>query len=180
MTTWTSADLALLADRQSLVLAVADADHPGVEVGMVLVRGELYVRAHRGTASRWYRAARDHGHGRVRVGGATRHVRLDTSATEIAAAPTAAPATEIAAAFRDKYGEPAAALLTGPQARAATIPIEPAPRGRAAPAVAQGRGANRASACPAAGGTERVRARPAGRGPLVPPRPPTPAPQGGA
>ncbi|MFI8952404.1 DUF2255 family protein [Streptomyces sp. NPDC053750] len=32
----------------------------------------MYVRAYPGLRSRWYRAAREHGHGRIRVDGRTR------------------------------------------------------------------------------------------------------------
>lgn len=132
MTTWTPEELALLAGTESLVLTAGDDVRDGqvggedsqdgddrVEIGMVLVHGELYVRAHRGTSSRWYRAARKHGHGRIRVGDVTRDVLLETCDTGLAA--------EIDAAYRNKYGPMADTFVTGPAARAATVRITPAP-----------------------------------------------------
>ncbi|WP_018567201.1 DUF2255 family protein [Streptomyces sp. PsTaAH-124] len=118
MNTWTPEDLALLAAHDSLVLTAGDSHPDGVETGMVLVRGALYVRAFRGVGSRWFRAAREHGRGRIRVGPATREVLFVPGA--------AGPAAEIDAAYRDRYG-PAAALVHSPAARAATLRIDPAP-----------------------------------------------------
>ncbi|MEU3254326.1 DUF2255 family protein [Streptomyces sp. NPDC006997] len=119
MTPWTPDDLALLTGARTLLLTAGDDGHPGVEVGMVLLGGELYVRAHRGIRSRWYQAARDHGHGRVRVGAVTRDVLLTTG--------DGGPAHEIDAAYRSKYGRTADAFVTGPVARAATVRIRPVP-----------------------------------------------------
>ncbi len=118
MTAWNAEDRALLAGADALTLTAGSGPHPGVEIGMVLVDGELYVRAYRGARSRWYLAARDHGHGRVVVAGAARDVLLVTDA--------AMPHPAVDAAYRAKYG-PAAALVAGPQAHAATIRIDPAP-----------------------------------------------------
>ncbi|GGJ23054.1 DUF2255 family protein [Streptomyces brasiliensis] len=119
MTTWTSEDLALLAGAESLVMTAGDDGHPGVEIGMVLVGGELYVRAHRGVRSRWYQAAQKHGHGQIRVGAVTRDVLLETC--------DSGPAFEIDAAYRNKYGQAAGALAASSAAYAATIRIDPAP-----------------------------------------------------
>lgn len=134
MTTWTPEELALLAGTESLVLTAGDDGQDGrdgedggdgddrVEIGMVLVHGELYVRAHRGTPSRWYQAARKHGHGRIRVGDVTRDVLLETLETC-----DTGLAAEIDAAYRNKYGPMADTFVTSPAARAATIRIIPAP-----------------------------------------------------
>ncbi len=118
MTTWKPEDQNLLSEAYSLVLTVGDGSHPGVEIGMVVVDGELYVRAYRGVHSRWYRAAREHGNGRIQVAAVTRDVLLETHGLE--------PSAEIDAAFRDKYGRPADALMASTEARAATIRIAPA------------------------------------------------------
>ncbi|MGW5275012.1 DUF2255 family protein [Streptomyces sp. NPDC004044] len=118
MTTWAPEDLALLTGSESLVLAAGDDGHPGVEIGMVLVRGELYVRAFQGARSRWYQAAQKHGHGQIRVGALTRAVLLETRDTM--------PTAEIDAAYRNKYGRSAGALVASPTAYAATIRIDPA------------------------------------------------------
>ncbi|ROO87158.1 uncharacterized protein DUF2255 [Actinocorallia herbida] len=118
MTAWTPEDRALLTESTSLVLTAGDDGRPGVEVGMVLVRGDLYVRAFRGVRSRWYQAAREHGRGRIRVGTVTRDVLLETGG--------AAPSAELDAAYRSRYGQEAGALVASPAAHAATIRITPA------------------------------------------------------
>ncbi|MFE7404305.1 DUF2255 family protein [Streptomyces sp. NPDC057557] len=119
MTTWKPEDLTLLSETYSLVLTAGDDGHPGVEIGMVVVDGELYVRAYRRVRSRWYRAAREHGHGRIRVGAVTRDVLLETRDIELPAG--------LDAAFRDKYGPVSDALVASPEARAATIRVDQAP-----------------------------------------------------
>ncbi|MET7695925.1 DUF2255 family protein [Streptomyces sp. NPDC005483] len=119
MTAWTPEDQSLLSETYSLVLTAGASDHPGVEIGMVVVDGELYVRAYRGVRSRWYQAAREHGHGTIRLGAVLRDVALTTEGLE--------PPTALDAAFRTKYGPVADALVASPQARAATIRIDPAP-----------------------------------------------------
>ncbi|MFJ9153507.1 DUF2255 family protein [Streptomyces sp. NPDC102270] len=85
---------------------------------MVLVGGELYVRAYRGVRSSWYQAAHKHSHGQIRVGAVTRDVLLETRDTR--------PASEIDAAYRNKYGQAAGALAASRRAHAATIRIDPA------------------------------------------------------
>ncbi|KUM85032.1 hypothetical protein AQI94_29250 [Streptomyces pseudovenezuelae] len=116
--TWTPEDQTLFSETYSLVLTAGDTDHPGVEVGMVVVAGELYVRAYRGVGSRWYRAARKHGHGTIRVGTVRHDVLLTTDGLERRAG--------LDAAFRTKYGSVAEARVASPEARAATIRIDPA------------------------------------------------------
>ncbi|MGW1625985.1 DUF2255 family protein [Streptomyces sp. NPDC002172] len=117
MNTWTPEERTLLTDTYSLVLTAGDGEGPGVEIGMALVDGELYVRAYRGVGSRWYRAAREHGRGRIRLGSVTRDVRLTADGLR--------PPAGLDAAFRDKYGPVADALVAAPKARAATIRIDP-------------------------------------------------------
>ncbi|SEG92055.1 hypothetical protein SAMN05216223_12534 [Actinacidiphila yanglinensis] len=120
MSIWPPEDRSLLADTYALVLIVGEGDgSPGVEIGMVVVGGELYVRAYRGVRSRWYRAAQEDGRGTIRVGAVTRDVTLETRGLE--------PPAGVEAAFRAKYGELAEALVASPEARAATIRIDPAP-----------------------------------------------------
>jgi hypothetical protein len=116
MTTWTPEDLALLTESYSLVLTAGDAGGSGVEIGMAVVDGGVYVRAYRGVRSRWYRAASELGHGRIRVGGRAREVRF-TGGLE--------PPTGLDTAFAGKYGPVSDALVASPEARAATIRIDP-------------------------------------------------------
>lgn len=119
MNAWTPEDLTAFAEAYSLVLIAGGKERDGVEIGMALVDGEVYVRAYRGTQSRWYQAAQEHGHGRIRVGGVTREVVLTTRDLELPAG--------LEAAFRAKYGPVSDALIAVPKARAATIRIDPAP-----------------------------------------------------
>ncbi|MEU0945582.1 DUF2255 family protein [Streptomyces canus] len=118
MTAWAPADQSLFAATYSLDLTAGNADRPSVEIGMVVVDGELYVRAYRGVRSIWYRAAREHGLGTIRVGSVSRDVLLTTRGLE--------GSTVLDAAFRAKYGPVADALVRSPEARAATIRIDPA------------------------------------------------------
>ncbi|MFF5499875.1 DUF2255 family protein [Streptomyces aquilus] len=122
MTAWTPEERSVFSETYSLVLTAGDTDRPGVEIGMAVVDGELYVRAYRGVRSRWYRAAREHGHGTIRVGAVSRDVLLATGDLHLPAG--------LDAAFRAKYGEVADALVANPRARAATIRIDPAPETR--------------------------------------------------
>ncbi|WP_033222943.1 DUF2255 family protein [Kitasatospora phosalacinea] len=116
---WTPAELSLFEDARSLVLSAGSDGYPGVEVGMVVVQGALLVRAWRGTTSQWYRAAREFGCGRVRVGAMDREVLLESGHHRRTVA--------IDAAYRAKYGA-VAALLTGTGAHAATLRISPVSR----------------------------------------------------
>ena len=115
MTGWTSDELTVLAGAGSLRLTAGHEPGPEVELGMVLVSDELYVRAYRGPQSRWFQAAQESGRGRIRVGAMVRGVLL---------VPAAGPAGAVDAAYSDKYGS--STLVVSPQARAATLRIDPA------------------------------------------------------
>lgn len=119
MTPWNPSLRAALRDTFSLHLTAGPAgpDTPEVELGMVLADGELYVRPQQGTTSQWYRAAINHGTGRVRVAGETLAVRFEPAEPEVA------PAVD--AAYRGKYGS-LASFAVGRAARAATLRISPA------------------------------------------------------
>jgi hypothetical protein len=56
VTAWTPGELAVRTDSGSLNLPAGDDGQPGAKIGMVVVGGELYVRAYRGAQSGWYRA----------------------------------------------------------------------------------------------------------------------------
>ncbi|WP_216910507.1 DUF2255 family protein [Nocardia noduli] len=118
MTAWPPTDQTLLSDTPTLILNAGENDGPGVEVGMVLIDGELWVRAYRGVDSHWYRAAQDSGWGMIRVAGTVHRVVLLTTDAETP------PGLDVA--FRSKYGQ-LADILDSPQARAATLRIDPAP-----------------------------------------------------
>jgi hypothetical protein len=115
LSAWSSTALATFRDAFSLHLSAGPGDLE-VELGMVVADCALYVRAQRGTASLWYRAAIDHGEGHVRVGDQTIAVRFE------AAAGGALPAVD--AAYRQKYGT-LASFASGTTARDATVRVEP-------------------------------------------------------
>ena len=117
MTGWTPDELTALAGADSLRLSAGHEPGPEVELGMVLVSDELYVRAYRGPQSRWFQAAQETGRGRIRVGAIARGVLL---------VPAAGPAGAIDAAYSDKYGS-SSALVVSPRARAATNADRPSP-----------------------------------------------------
>lgn len=119
MSGWSSAQLQALAAEFSLRLAVgADGfDGPNVEIGMVVVDEVCFVRAQRGTASQWYRAAVRDGHGSIRVADSVINVRA------VPAHPSLAD--QIDAAYRTKYGS-LASFAAGPRVREATLAIMPA------------------------------------------------------
>lgn len=111
MTAWSESDVAVLDAAPSLHLTAGGDRLHAVEVGMVVVAGELYVRAFRGRMSEWYRAAIHSGHGRINVAGLTREINISAYAGE---------PDPIDAAYLGKYGADAA-LVTNPAARDATL-----------------------------------------------------------
>ncbi|MET7518938.1 DUF2255 family protein [Streptomyces sp. NPDC005480] len=119
MNRWISEDLTLLAETYSLTLTAGDGGRDSVEIGMAVVDGKVYVRSYRGVRSRWYQAARKHGHGQIQVAGVTHDVVLTAGDLTLPAG--------LDAAFRAKYGPVSDALIAVPEARAATIRIDPAP-----------------------------------------------------
>lgn len=115
MTRWNPDELAELARASSLRLRAGQQPGPEVDLGMVLVGGELYVRAYRGPRSRWFQAAREAGTGWISAGSLARDVLL---------IPDLGPADAIDDAYRVKYGD--SSLVASPPARAATVRIVPA------------------------------------------------------
>ncbi|XVV16218.1 DUF2255 family protein [Actinoplanes sp. CA-131856] len=110
---WSSEEAAVLAASPSLVLSVGG--HEGVELGMVVVDGGLYVRAFRGRRSAWFRAALADPHGHISSAGLERDVLLTAEP---------GPAEALDAAYRAKYGA-SAGLVAGPSAHEATLHIVP-------------------------------------------------------
>ncbi|MEU8817342.1 DUF2255 family protein [Actinoplanes sp. NPDC048796] len=113
---WSSEEAAVLAASPSLMLSVGPARREGVELGMVVMNGDLYVRAFRGRRSAWFRAALSDPRGHIAAGGLDRDVLLSAEP---------GPAEALDAAYRAKYGANAA-LVTGPSAQDDTLRVEPA------------------------------------------------------
>jgi hypothetical protein len=123
-----------LQQARSLHLHAGD-DLPGagesVEVGMVVVRGALFVRAHRGTASVWYQAAIAAGRGWIQVGTLRASVDFSTVDESFSA--------EIDAAYVQKYAHTGAdlvAFVLSPAAQQATLRVTD--RGRRAVPLGDG------------------------------------------
>ena len=78
MTAWTPAELDAIAGTDDFHIAPFRED--GSTLGTltwiwsVVVDGAVYVRAYNGTGSRWYRAARSQGAGRITAGGVEKDV----------------------------------------------------------------------------------------------------------
>ncbi|XVU29094.1 DUF2255 family protein [Actinoplanes sp. CA-054009] len=113
---WSSEEAAALAASPSLVLSVGRNGHEGVELGMVVVDGGLYVRAFRGRRSGWFQAALADPHGHISSGALDRDVLLTAER---------GPAEALDAAYRAKYGANAG-LVASPSAHDATLHIVPA------------------------------------------------------
>ena len=81
MTTWDPDILARIDGAAELTIAPTRRTGAGyrtpVPIWHVVVDGELYVRAYMGEESRWFRAARDRGTGRVSADGVTIEVTFD-------------------------------------------------------------------------------------------------------
>lgn len=121
--TWTGGELDTFATAFSVHLhAGADDDRAGesVEIGVVVVGRSVFVRAYRGSSSRWYQAARSRGTGWLRHGGTT----WDVAFSAVPAAEHPDVADGVDDAYRRKYGALAGAA-TGSGMRAATLRIDP-------------------------------------------------------
>jgi hypothetical protein len=123
LTSWSASELALLTSEGSLTLHAGDrppGDGEPVELGMVVVGERLFVRAYRGTRSRWYQAALAAGQGWICAAGHSWRVTLSSTDGQLCG--------DIDTAYQTKYGQPgaaAAALVLSPGARKATLRISP-------------------------------------------------------
>lgn len=111
MSAWIEEELALLANAESLELFAEAGNPASVELGMVVVGSDLFVRAFRGPSSRWFQLALRSGAGEILVGEWNAATRFERWPDQAAA---------IEQAYRAKYGS-AAALVAEPAARQATL-----------------------------------------------------------
>jgi hypothetical protein len=121
---WTNDQLVAIDDAYSLILAAETAGSlPGdeVEIGMVVVDGEVFVRAYRGSRSRWFQAAQVSGRGIIRIGDTRLGVRFALPDPD----KDSALAVRIDSAYASKYGDRASGYGTS-AIRAATLRILPA------------------------------------------------------
>jgi len=122
MSAWTNAELAAIANDENLYISIPNPDgslHKPAWIWVVQVDNDLYCRGYAGTSARWYRAARDVGHGHISVGGVEKDV--------VFAFPTDDETNDrVDAGYRAKYShsrylEP----MIGKNARAATVRLIP-------------------------------------------------------
>lgn len=123
MNAWSDNDLTAIGNAEELHIAPQLADgsqDAALPIWAVRVGDDLYVRAYRGTAGRWYRHLMSTGRAAISAGG------VEVEATFIADddAPTAA----IDAAYRAKYSQYAESIV-GPMvqltAQSATLRLSP-------------------------------------------------------
>ncbi|MCG7205212.1 DUF2255 family protein [Streptomyces arenae] len=118
MTEWSRQQLESLDTTCSLLLMAGDGgtDGPQVEIGMVVVGGECFVRAYRGAVSRWYQAALKQGTGSIAVGDQLIEVVFSPAETALGG--------EIDRACSTKYGS-LASSANGSRMKEATLLVRP-------------------------------------------------------
>ena len=124
MTTWTSDELAKIGTAEELQIASRRRDgtlRKPVTIWVVQLGGDLYVRSVNGRTSAWFRGVQVRHEGHIRAGGVDKDVtfveEIDLTVHE-----------QIDAAYRKKYSQYPKAYVDAcvtPQARAATIKLEP-------------------------------------------------------
>lgn len=120
MASFTDQEIEQIASADDLHISPLREDGvtPGTPtwIWSVVVHGGLYVRAYNGVKSRWYKAARSRGKGRVTVAGLTRDVTFE---------PVDGPINDaIDEAYRRKYAtSPYLTAMIGARAKAATVRI---------------------------------------------------------
>jgi hypothetical protein len=122
MSTWNPSTLAQFAAADEIQVAAAYAEGYGspVTIWDVSVDGELYIRAYTGDKSRWFRAARAGGAGRLRTGDLSIDVTFD---------PDVDPGLidRIDAAYHAKYDpSPSVPAMVGDAAHAHQLRVVPA------------------------------------------------------
>lgn len=113
MSDWSQEELERIAGTRELVVTAAETTVP---IWVVRVGDELYVRSWHGERAGWYRAAREHGRGRIRAGDDRRDVRFVRDADADAA---------VDAAYRTKYASRYADEMVASPARETTLRLEP-------------------------------------------------------
>jgi hypothetical protein len=124
LTTWTSAELSQIGQAEELQMAPRRQDGSLARPRTIWVirhGDDLYVRSVNGRAGAWFRGTQARHEGHIEAGGVSKDVML--------ADPEADLTDDIDAAYRDKYHRYAANVVGSvmtPQARAATLRLEPA------------------------------------------------------
>ena len=125
MTGWTSNDLKRIGAADELQLASFKKDgtlRKPVNIWVVGVGDDLYVRSYRGREGAWFRHIQLRPEGRISAGGVTKDVTfVDASSDE-------ALNNKIDAAYQSKYQRYSATYvdpMIAPQARATTLKLVP-------------------------------------------------------
>lgn len=122
MAAWTNDELTRIGAAEELEIATLRGDgtlRRPVTIWVVRQGNDLYIRPIHGRTSSWFRAAQERHEGHIAAGGVEKDVRL-VEADEMN--------DEIDAAYRSKYGHYSASVVgtvVSPQARAATLKLEP-------------------------------------------------------
>ena len=122
MSTWSKDELSKIAETDDLHISPFRED--GKTYGTptwiwsVVIGDALYVRAHNGQNSRWYKAAMRQRAGRITAAGMTKEVTFE---------PVEGPINDgIDDAYREKYHDsPYLGPMIGPRARSATVTVTP-------------------------------------------------------
>jgi hypothetical protein len=122
MASWTNDELTRIGAAEELEIATLRSDgtlRRPVTIWVVRQGDDLYIRPIHGRTSSWFRAAQERHEGHIAAGGAEKDVRL---------VETDDRNDEIDAAYRGKYGHYSASVVgtvVSPQARSATLKLEP-------------------------------------------------------
>lgn len=127
MTDWITADLDRIGSADELEITTRRPDgslRPYTPIWVVRIGDELFVRSWRGKSGTWYRHARKQPSGRIRAARTERDVTFKPL--------DGGPDDAIDQAYRAKYGrygDTYVTPMTGPDARVATLRLDPADLG---------------------------------------------------
>jgi hypothetical protein len=127
MTDWTTADLDRIGSADELEITTRRPHgslRPYTPIWVVRIGDELFVRSWRGQSGTWYRHTREQASGRIRAAGTERDVTFHPL--------HGGPDEAIDQAYRAKYsryGDTYVKPMTGPDARVATLRLDPADLG---------------------------------------------------
>ena len=122
---WTAEILDTIGDAVEIEIGTGRANgsaRPWVPIWVVRVGGDVFVRSWTAERGGWYRAAREQGRARLRVGGREWPVLVTSAPTSVRDA--------VDRAYRDKYGHPGSGSVAGmvtDQAAASTLRLSPGP-----------------------------------------------------
>jgi hypothetical protein len=123
MTTWTSDELTRIGSAEEVQITSVRSDGTLRRPRIIWVTrdgNDIYVRSVNGVTSAWYRGTRARHEGHIQAGGVDKDVTFVDVGDEVN--------DRVDAAYRTKYRRYAAYIIdaiTSPEARAATIKLQP-------------------------------------------------------